>query len=914
MAILGEANITLTAVNDSCSVVITPSSCVIHANYDGTNPQLSNAYADIYVVRGKEKLLITASNIIIKSKSNSDINTAFITINSTTQRLKITGLPTTVISGNIELLVSFDTFSSSVHFQFSVVRESTMLDWIQDWETNKTQIGGQYVITPRIWAGYKDSENKLTGVFIGNDLKGAGLYGYVADSEVFHINSQGAKIGGWNILNGGISSPDGNLKILSEGTIASYDGNDNVIWGLYKTGDATFAKGNVQLNSDGSASFTGSITALEGKIANWNISERAIWKSHMIIDSLENYIGVGVSEITIENIEDSTYNHRSVVQSSGGVYMYYHNAASYGLSGYLPSGTMIFQIGSTNQISGWTLKGNALSSDYVQLSNVEGNAGIYLSSTNNSGAALSGLSTVIAGATGIYMKASSSNVEFAGYAESNLLFRLGGDGNVIAGWNFDESAIWIGSSSIVDNFTISSGSMVLSSDGIFGFKWNLLPNGEFNAVDVNISGRIIATEGSVGCWNISDTLLWIGNNTIGENNLTTNDSSIVLNNTGLYGYKWRLLSNGKFYASDAEIAGKVTATTGKVGDWNISSTNLWVGNGNIVDNLTIFPGSMVLNADGIFGFKWNLLSNGAFYASEVDIEGKITATEGQIGSWNIGSNSLWIGSSSIEDGLTTSSGSMVLNSNGMYGHKWHLLSSGELYATGAIIEHSSLTDVLVRGSYRNIPKTLESPLYFETGTIGNSDLIRIYGRLSRMDSGIYELPNTIDQIGRRLTLICMHGIAYVQGTFYNNHTELKLFGGEGVELLGYGSESSFISWVVLRRFPLDGIDIGFNIVASGTVVGTNSGATIQYNSVNGISLEVSRLREGYYIISPTFMSFDMESINIILTGYGDAHGNSNAGAPMKATLIFKDSDNAFHIATSDDSTVNDGAFNFIIYV
>ena len=73
MAQLASADITLTAVSDACSVVLSPSSCAIHADFDGSNPILTHAYTDINVVRGDVKLAIDASNISIVGTSNQNI-------------------------------------------------------------------------------------------------------------------------------------------------------------------------------------------------------------------------------------------------------------------------------------------------------------------------------------------------------------------------------------------------------------------------------------------------------------------------------------------------------------------------------------------------------------------------------------------------------------------------------------------------------------------------------------------------------------------------------------------------------------------------------------------------------------------------------------------------------------------------
>ncbi len=360
MAVIAEGSITLTAVSDACSVIVSPSSCVIHADYDGSNPELAQAYADINVIRGDVKLAIESDNVSVKSLSNSGISYLISTVDEYTQRIKIVELPTEVLSGNIDIEVNIGAFGALVSFQFSVVRESSMLDWIQEWESNKTSISGNSVITPRIFAGQKDSEGRLTGVYIGPDNKGTGLYGYKENAEVFRINETGAFIGGWNIATGGIMTEDGRLQLLSEGSIISLDSQDAVIYGLYKSGRAVFAKGNVVFNEDGSADYAGKITSSSGEIGGWNIEEGRLSKDAIILSSAEKAIGI-LSSVPEEGAEFTLVDR---VQR-GGVILHYTSANNYGLVGYGPSESAedtnkVFSVGSENIIGGWHFDKDAI--------------------------------------------------------------------------------------------------------------------------------------------------------------------------------------------------------------------------------------------------------------------------------------------------------------------------------------------------------------------------------------------------------------------------------------------------------------------------------------------------------------------------------------------------------------------------
>ena len=43
-----------------------------------------------------------------------------------------------------------------------------MLDWVKEWNTGKTLINGNTVITPKLFAGTKNSDGTVSGIAIGS--------------------------------------------------------------------------------------------------------------------------------------------------------------------------------------------------------------------------------------------------------------------------------------------------------------------------------------------------------------------------------------------------------------------------------------------------------------------------------------------------------------------------------------------------------------------------------------------------------------------------------------------------------------------------------------------------------------------------------------------------------------------------
>lgn len=362
MGTVAKSSITLVSISDAYSLSLTPNSCVIKADFDGSNPKLEHAYTIISAYCGDEKtpIEIDSSTII---KSNDNIECQLIKVDSYRYRLSIISLPVDILQGYIEIpVLSGVSAGLTGRFTFSIVRESTMLDWIQDWENNKTTIGSSYVITPKIFVGKKiigshdslEDVPGLTGIYIGpSENNGAGIYGYKDNKEIFHIDQTGGKIGGWDITSGGIQCEDGTLSIKSEGTISAQ--SEGIIhWSLNKDGSASFANGNVTMDVEGNASFKGTIETSGGSIAGWIIGADSIYNGTIGINSLKKFIAIA----NVASVQDIG-NQLDWVKEYGGVAMYCISNTNYGLIGY-KNNEKVFSAGSDNFIAGWNFNEKAI--------------------------------------------------------------------------------------------------------------------------------------------------------------------------------------------------------------------------------------------------------------------------------------------------------------------------------------------------------------------------------------------------------------------------------------------------------------------------------------------------------------------------------------------------------------------------
>lgn len=361
--LLAQGYITIAVVNDGYSLSLTTSSVSIPANHNGSDPDLSCAYTNVSLSKGNVSQPIEIINVI---PSTNGIQYTYVPAGPYNWKVSIIGLASDITSGYLDIIVRTpDGYQTSARFNFSVVRNTTSLDWIEEWNGTHTQIGSNYVITPKLFAGHKTSEGKITGIYLGK-LKGfigevfpftlsdaeEGLYGYRDNKIVFYIDNNGARIGGWDITPDSIQCLDGTLTIKSEGAISSQsDGIEH--WALKKDGSASFANGKVTMDAKGNASFDGHIIARSGELAGWTIGEQSIYKVGVAINSSRRFIAA--ANVITSELEGDQFDW---VKQYGGAAMYYISDADYGFIGY-KGDKLMFSAGSKNYIAGWSFDESA---------------------------------------------------------------------------------------------------------------------------------------------------------------------------------------------------------------------------------------------------------------------------------------------------------------------------------------------------------------------------------------------------------------------------------------------------------------------------------------------------------------------------------------------------------------------------
>lgn len=175
--------------------------------------------------------------------------------------------------------------------------------------------------------------------------------------------------------------------------------------------------------------------------------------------------------------------------------------------------------------------------------------------------------------------------------------------------------------------------------------WTFTAGSKFG---VTKNGAMYATSGKIGKYTITDSCL------------TTGGGSVCTGMGGTHAFwagsdssndaPFHVSYDGSLYASKANIAGEITATSGKIGKYRIDDY-LITGSGSTCTGMggdqAFWAGS-----DDSSKAPFHVSYDGSLYSSKANISGIINSTDGSIGGWNIKNSSIYVKST---DGLKQTS-------------------------------------------------------------------------------------------------------------------------------------------------------------------------------------------------------------------------------------------------------------------
>ncbi len=177
--------------------------------------------------------------------------------------------------------------------------DANLLPWIEEWDSNKTMIGTEQVVSPKMFSGTRDANGKLTGVALGRDcitidgVKHTGIFALDEDElmvELDPINKKYKFKGEINALAGdvgGLIIKDGKLLSVRgtvDGVLTDYSGQQNFIHNIVidgitgeiiaggdkfrvrPDGSGQLAGGNISWDEEGAVELSGVSTGEESRV------------------------------------------------------------------------------------------------------------------------------------------------------------------------------------------------------------------------------------------------------------------------------------------------------------------------------------------------------------------------------------------------------------------------------------------------------------------------------------------------------------------------------------------------------------------------------------------------------------------------------------------------------------------------
>lgn len=303
----------------------------------------------------------------------------------------------------------------------------------------------------------------------------------------------------------------------------------------------------------------------------------------------------------------------------------------------------------------------------------------------------------------------------------------------------------------------------------------------------------------------------------------------------------------------------------------------------------------------------------------------IRAVGGTIGGWTINASQIYSGPVILaSDGSITNNTRWRFHTDGsgqLAGGNLRWDAAGNLKALGG-----NFKDVTIEGTIRSAFVLNDPKIWIEGDDDAQTDP-RHYDNVVVKQTGVLfeniNLPWTLDQSGRRLCLVnykwgSVISKGYMQlraptgKFFYENGiaSSTLSFSREVVELLGYGDNATFFGWIVINRRDMMCEKMYGQyqkVLAQGYVTCTSiSGATIKYTTFDGSSMSVSKSGTGnFYIYMP--WSLGADNYMVMLSGRFSVVEDT----PIYASIRNQYS-SYFQVSTQDDSSLNDGSFNFQI--
>lgn len=423
---------------DGYTLMSSRQGCTIATDNDGCIHTAVTVSTIISALRGTTEIIPVIGNLpVIKgcslSKSGSTVTISFNIGMSLAEE------------GVIDIPVSLDGIVFNVPFNYAKVRsgatgeDANLLDWVNDWNTNKTVINGVAVITPKIFSGIKNSDGTLTGTAIGRFILSVkdgsgkissetvdGIYGFNKGNKTFFIDNDG---------NSQLGRGEEFIKFNVETGKVEFGSGVSLNW-----------IGATYIDKDGI--FTGTLSANVVNTIRLNASQIVTGTlSADIVDTIRLNASQIVTGTLSANIVDT-----------------FRLDAS-----QIVTGTLSADIVNTFRLDASQIVTGTLSADIVNSLRLNASQ-IVTGTLSASHIDVDSLKSVLI---------TAENIE---------ALTLNVSRGKVGGWSIDNDSIYRGTkNNIAGTYTDSSGCVTLGSHGLRGFKWRLEATGSGSLAGGNIT-------------------------------------------------------------------------------------------------------------------------------------------------------------------------------------------------------------------------------------------------------------------------------------------------------------------------------------------------------------------------------------------------------------------------------------------
>lgn len=564
-----------------------------------------------------------------------------ITVNNTNKTVTYSvaaGTTTMADSGLVTIPVTIAGQTYNITFSYAKAKagaagaDSNMLDWVSDWNSAKTVIGSQSVITPKLFAGTKNANGTITGVAIGKfplstvNASGAvstetinGIYGFKDGYKTFSIDTTGSVLLGKGNQFIRYNPANGKIEFGSEVTLNWVNAINTA-----KTEAINSAAATAQAKADAAknAAIAAAAADATGKVGAIRIAGRNYIRNSNFTAALTGVIAEGTS-ISIDTATlYNNYRTLKVVQNtactdanaaSQRTYFMAINSrvcAPASFSMYVKgsvASVMKIRIG----ISGIRTVNITTAWQRIVLENITPTSAVVLFGFQTVGTYWCALPMLVEGSKAVDWSPAPEDL-FTGITDAR---KAGTDAKAVAdaitnkanteGWA--TKLTYIGSTGIftgtlsantvnavrINASQITAGTIDAARINVAALKTSLITAGNIEALTLNV------TKGKVGGWSLDADSVYRGskNNTSGA--YTGASGSVCIGSNGIRGFKWRLDATGAGAVAGGNIswdaAGNVTFGATVILNWTTPINTITTALGG-----TSFPKLTKISSTGIY--------------------------------------------------------------------------------------------------------------------------------------------------------------------------------------------------------------------------------------------------------------------------------------------------------------------------